>query len=156
MCRGVVEHRFAGRHVAETVRISLDAGSQLDHYQVTYRPLDGAGPLTAAVGLKKVAGEEKWLDAAAGTMTIWQPMEKNLGMQGLAVIVDPRAFVGPAEDARNNLVLVNAGADHAIGYWAGFAWDRAGRITSAAAWRTYVEDFAQGVRTPIEVTVSAQ
>jgi hypothetical protein len=74
-------------------------------------------------------------------------------MQGLAAIVDPRAFDKQAEDTRNNLVVLKPAAGKAS-YWAGFAWDRAGKIASAAAWKKYVDDFAQGVLAPIEVSVS--
>lgn len=145
-----------GRKVSQVVRVSLDAGSQLDHYRVTFKPLDGQGPLTAAVGLKKVAGEEKWLDPKAGTLTVWQAVSGNRGMQGLAVLVDPATLRGPGEDARNNLVLVNLRPENVLDYWAGFAWDRAGRITTPAAWRAYVDGFARGLRAPIQVSVKAE
>src|SRR5205085_2238043 len=66
-----------GTQVTETRRIALDAGSQLDHYQVTFKT-------------------------------------------------------------------------------AGAAWDKAGKITTADAWKKYIDEFAQKARSPIEVTVSAQ
>ena len=44
-----------------------------------------------AIGLKKVKDEQKQFNAEHGWLTIWEPMEKNLGMQGLAIVVDPRA-----------------------------------------------------------------
>jgi hypothetical protein len=37
--------------------------------------------------------------------------------------------------------------------WAGFCWDKAGQITTADAWKKYVDEFAQGVQSPIGVTV---
>ncbi|HKO15693.1 MAG TPA: DUF4861 family protein [Gemmatimonadaceae bacterium] len=145
-----------GRRVSQVVRVTLDAGSQLDHYQVKYRPEGAGGPLTGAVGLKKVGQEQEQFDAANGTLAIWEAMEKNRGMQGLAAIVDPKLLVRRADDASNHLLLVNARTDSVMDYWAGFAWDRAGRITSASAWQRYVADFARGLASPIEVTVSAE
>ena len=150
-----------GQQVAETMRISLDAGSQMDHYRVTFKPVGAGGALTAAVGLKKVKGEQAEFNAARGTLAVWEPMEKNrgmqeVGMQGVAAIVDPKSFVKQAEDKLNNLLLLNAGPDNSINYWAGFAWDKAGKITTADDWKKYVDGFAQGVQSPIEVTVSAQ
>jgi hypothetical protein len=144
-----------GEQVAETMRISLDAGSQMDHYQVTFKPAKNKSmPLTAAVGLKKVRGEQI-VDATNGVLAIWEPMEKNRGMQGVAAIVDPNKFMKQAEDKLNDLLLVNAGQDNSIDYWAGNAWDKAGKITTADGWKKYVDEFAQGVRSPIEVNVSA-
>jgi hypothetical protein len=146
---------FNGQQITETLRVSLDAGSQLDHYIATFK--GGNGPLTAAVGLKKVAGEQKDFDAKAGTLTSWESMEtKSLGMQGVAAIVDPKALQGQAEDAHNNLLVVKTEPNETISWWAGFAWDRPGKITSKETWQKYVSDFAQGVSSPIEVTVSGQ
>ncbi len=145
-----------GAKVAEMVRITLDAGSQMDHYHVTFKPEISGEPLTAAVGLKKVNGEQPDFDPAQAALAIWEPMEKNQGMQGVAAIVDPKKIVKQAGDKSNNLLLVRTGADNSIDYWAGFAWDKAGRITTADAWKKYVNEFAQGTRTPIEVTVQSQ
>ncbi|HXT11550.1 MAG TPA: DUF4861 family protein [Candidatus Angelobacter sp.] len=146
---------FKGRQITETLRVSLDAGSQLDHYIAKFK--GGNGPLTAAVGLKKVAGEEKDFDAKAGTLTSWESMEtKKLGMEGVAAVVNPKELQGQAEDEKNNLLVVKTEPDETISWWAGFAWDRAGKITSKDAWQKYVSDFAQGVSSPIEVTVSSE
>lgn len=143
-----------GAKVAETMRVTLDAGSQMDHYQVTFKPENGDGALTAAVGLKKVKGEQLDFDAALGALAIWEPMEKNQGMQGVAAIVDPKKFVKQAEDKQNHLLLVRAEPGNSIDYWAGFAWDRAGKITTAEDWKKYVADFARRVQAPIQVSVS--
>src|SRR5438046_913225 len=45
-----------GTKVSEVLRISLDAGSQLDHFQSFYN-LSGNAPLSVAIGLKKVKDE---------------------------------------------------------------------------------------------------
>lgn len=142
-----------GVKVSEVLRISLDAGSQLDHFQTFYTTQPANKELALAVGLKKVKDEQKEFNAEHAWLASWQPMEKNQGMQGLAAIVNPRAFDKQAEDQRNNLLVLKPGVEKSS-YWAGFAWDRAGKITSAAAWKKYVDDFAQGLLAPIEVTVS--
>jgi hypothetical protein len=143
-----------GEKVSEVLRVSLDAGSQLDNYQSFYKPLGGDKPLAVAIGLKKVKDEQKEFKAARGWLTTWEPMEKNMGMQGLAVIVNPTLLDGQAEDKQNNLVVLKAGTQMSVSYWAGFAWDRAGKITSAEAWKKYVDEFAEGSKSPIEVSVT--
>jgi hypothetical protein len=140
-------------NVSQVVRISLDAGSQLDHFQNFYI-LQPANQIAVVVGLKKVKGEQKEFSAARGWLAIWEPMEKNQGMQGVAAIVDPAAVATASEDERNNLLLLKPAAGKAVSYWAGFAWDRAGSITSADAWKKYVDEFAAGLSSPIEVAVS--
>ena len=142
-----------GSNVSQVLRISLDAGSQLDHFQNFYT-LQPDDKIAVAVGLKKVKDEQKELNSGHGWLAIWEPMEKNQGMQGIAAIVDPAALGAASEDERNNLLVLKPAAAKTVSYWAGFAWDRAGSITSAAAWKKYVDEFAEALRSPIEVSVS--
>ena len=144
-----------GTKVSEVKRITLDAGSQLDHFQSFYRTQSGE-PLVAAIGLKKVKADQIQFDAQEGCVAIWEPMEKNMGMQGVAVVVDPKAFEKQAEDKLNHLLLVKPGADNSISYWAGFAWDKAGPITTSKAWKAYLDQFEQGLLSPIEISISAR
>jgi len=143
-----------GAKITETLRVSLDAGSQLDHYVATFK--GGSGALTTAIGLKKTSGAQLDYDDKGGTLTSWEPMEKNMGMQGLGIIVDSKSLAKQASDAKNNFVIAKTDANSSISYWTGFAWDRPGKITSRDAWKKYVSDFAQSVSSPIEVTVSGQ
>src|ERR1051326_8801269 len=143
-----------GLQVSEVLRISLDAGSQLDHFESFYKVESSNSPLSVAIGIKKVKGEQPELNARHGWLAIWEPMEKNQGMQGVATIFDPQQFEKQTEDKQNNLILLKAGTVTPVSYWAGFAWDRAGKITSAEAWKKYVDEFAGGLRAPIEVTVA--
>ena len=139
-----------GVKVSQVLRVSLDAGSQLNQFRASYQ--GGNESLAMAVGLKKVKDEQKQFNAEHGWLTIWEPMEKNLGMQGLAIIVDPHAVDKVAEDKSNHLVVLKAGITSPVSYWAGFAWDRAGKIPSAESWNAYVDQFAERLRSPIEVS----
>jgi len=145
-----------GIKVSEVKRITLDAGQNLDHFQSFYTPQKGGGPLISAIGLKKVSGEQKELNAGRGWLAKWEQMEKNGGEQGLAVIVDPKLFEKQTEDQKNLLVLTKAPADDAVSYWAGFCWNRAGQFANSDAWKTYIDRFAQGLRSPIEVGISSE
>ena len=145
-----------GSPVAETKRIALDAGQNLSHFLSTYQPQGAAGPLTCAIGLKKVVGEHKQFDAGLGWMAIWENMEKKQGMQGLALIVNPKDLLKETGDATNNLLLVKASPANTVSYWAGFAWDKAGLCADEEAWKAYVAQFARGLQSPIAVTVSGE
>jgi uncharacterized protein DUF4861 len=141
-----------GTKVSQVLRVSLDAGSQLNRFTPYFQTTGGRDSLALAIGLKKVKDEQKQFNAEHGWLTIWEPMEKNLGMQGLAIVVDPRAVDKENEDKLNHLVVLKPGM--AASYWAGFAWDRAGKITSAESWNSYVDQFAERLRTPIEIRVN--
>ena len=142
-----------GTKVSQVLRISLDAGSQLDHFETFYNsPTNEA--LSVAIGIKKFKDEQKEINSERGWIAIWQPAEKNQGMQGVAAIFDAQKFDRQAEDKLNNLIVLKPGSDKPVSYWAGFAWDRAGKITSAKAWKEYVDAFAERLRSPIDVSVS--
>lgn len=142
-----------GVKIPQVLRVSLDAGSQLNHFQAFYRAPGNHIALAVAVGLKKAKDEQKEFNAERGWLTVWQPVDKNLGMQGLAILMDPGEVDKLAEDARNNLVVIKPRTSFPVSYWSGFAWDRAGRITSADAWKKYVDEFGERLRSPIEVAV---
>jgi len=139
-----------GTKVSQVLRVSLDAGSQLNRFTPYSQRTGGSNSLAMAVGLKKVKDEQKQFNAEHGWLTIWEPMDKNLGMQGLAIVVEPRSVDKVAEDKLNNLLVLKPGS---FSYWAGFAWDRAGKITSAESWNSYVDQFAERLREPVEIRV---
>ena len=142
-----------GVKVSEVLRVSLDAGSQLNRFRVFSHAAAGGDSLALAVGLKKVKDAQKEFNQSSGWLMIWEPVEKNLGMQGLAVVVDPSAVATVGEDKLNHLVILKPGVATPITYWAGFAWDRAGQITSAESWKAYVDQFAKRLRSPIDVSI---
>jgi len=148
-----------GISVAEVKRVTLDAGQNLDHYQSFYKPYTRPGQpaaLTTGIGLKKVKGEQKAFNADHGWLVSWQDMEKNAGKQGVAIIADPKLVEKPTEDKVNNLLLVKVPENNVASYWAGFGWDKAGPFTDSDAWRKYVDEFAQGLQSPIEVGVTVK
>jgi outer membrane murein-binding lipoprotein Lpp len=144
-----------GVKVSEVKRVSLDAGQNLDHFRSTYKP-EKPMVLTTGIGIKKVSGERKDANPERGWLAMWERMEQNAGNQGVAIIVDPKLLIKQTEDQRNQLMLAKVPQDNAVSYWAGFCWDKAGQYSDEQAWKTYVDQFAQGLLSPIEVSVSAQ
>jgi len=148
--------RAGASQVAEVKRISLDAGQNLDRFQSFYMPLGGARSLITGIGLKKAAGEVKEFNAGRGWLVKWEAMAKAVGSQGLAIIVDPKTLTGQTEDSLNLLMLSKADAENVASYWAGFCWDKAGQFADFAAWKDYVDRFAQGLSSPILVSTVAK
>ena len=142
-----------GVQVMPVLRVSLDGGSQLNRFEPFYRT-EAGDPLVVAIGLKKVKDAVKDFNAEHGRLTVWEPMDKNLGMQGLAIVANPREVDTVTEDKLNHLLLLKPTRNTMpVTYWAGFAWDRAGKITSAQQWNKYVDEFSQARQSPIEVSV---
>jgi len=148
-----------GISVAEVKRVTLDAGQQLDHFESYYKPYTRPGnsvSLISGVGLKKVSGEQVELNVQHGWLAKWEKMAKNAGNQGLAVIVDPQSYQDQVQDDSNHLVLVTVSDDDVASYWAGFCWDKAGPFSDFAAWADYVDGFAQGLASPIEIEIQVR
>lgn len=148
-----------GVSVAEVKRISLDAGQNLDHFQSRYQPYTRPGKpvtLTTAIGLKKVAGEQKEFNAEHGWLISWEKMEHLPGSEGVAIVLDPKLVEKATEDKLNQLVIAKLPTDNVSSYWAGFGWEKYGPAANAEAWMKYVDEFSQGLQAPIEVKVSAE
>jgi hypothetical protein len=69
--------------------------------------------------------------------------------------VNPEDSQGERDDKLNYLVLAKCRPGLTVTYWAGFCWDKAGLITTADDWKSYLVNFAQGLASPIEVTVTS-
>jgi len=144
--------------VSETKRISLDAGQNLVRFESRYKPV-GTATLTGAIGIRKagpggVAVTTKDFDPAGGWLATWEPVEKKAGNMGAAIVVDPKLVEKLAEDEKNLLVIAKA-PDLKLTYWAGAGWDKSGHFADYAAWKSYVDAFARGAQSPIEVSVTA-
>jgi pectinesterase len=146
--------KAGGSIVAETRRITLDAGSYLDHYTSTYKVYLSRGQWSPAAGLKKVNGETVDHNAELGILSKWERVEKNAGMQGLAIVADPKTIKEQASDNANLLVVFNPSQSGVVSYYAGFCWDKAGEITTFDQWKSYLSDFAKKAQSPIEVKVA--
>jgi uncharacterized protein DUF4861 len=143
-----------GVSVTQVLRVSLDGGSQLNRFDTFYEREPSNKPVAVAIGLKKAKDAQKDFNAERGRLTTWEPMDKNLGMQGLAIVANPRDVDTITEDKLNHLLVLKPSMNTMpITYWAGFAWDRAGVIKSKSEWEKYVDEFAQMKLSPIEVKV---
>jgi hypothetical protein len=149
----------AGTRVTEVKRFTVDAGHQLDQIDSTFT-FSGPAALTVAVGLNKTPSDKKQeprvsliRDDAAHALLQWVEQQSN-GAFGAAIVL-PTA-TGYAEDALNDLVLARVTSGTPLRYWVGAAWDRAGRITSKAAWQAYVTAEARRYAHPVRITLDTQ
>lgn len=149
-----------GQKISAMRRTQLDAGQNLNHIIMTFKPEGGAKDVIAAIGLKKTLVDKGVLEHGKdfnkehGWLTKFEDVEKKAGQQGLAAIVDdPELIQQQTEDARNQFLIVKVPADGKLSYRAGFFWDTANQFKDYDAWKKYVDEQAQGIAAPIEVTV---
>lgn len=148
-----------GTQVSEVKRFTVDAGHQLDRIESTFT-FSGPQQITVAVGLNKTPSDKNQDPHIAVVRSESNPSvlqwvrQAGNGAMGTAIIL-PGAG-GFAEDALNHLILAKVESGKPLRYYAGAAWDRAGRITSQEAWTTYVAEAAARARSPVRVSLGAR
>lgn len=148
----------AGTKVSEVKRFTVDAGAQFDQIDSTFT-FSGPAQITVAVGLNKKP-EDKGQTVkptvsqrpADHALVQWFEQSGN-GNFGVAVVLPQTS--GYADDKYNQLILANVSSGKPLRYYVGSAWDRAGEITSRAAWEGYVAQAAARAASPVRVAVSA-
>ncbi len=136
-----------GTPVAETKRISLDAGQHLNRFESTYTP---ALPQGAAVGIgiRIAKGSDFPVTPPAGVLRSWEPLTGNEGYLGCGVIAPSMLETRKAE---GDYLVIARPAGTTVVYYAGSAWDRAGEIKTVADWDDYLTREAARIRTPVRV-----
>lgn len=141
-----------GRSVRETRRFTLPAGTNFTR-MISTIDSDQPGELIVGIGISKRATSTTQLgtivkDAAKARMSWWGPTDPTNGTMAAAVMVDPAAFAGFAEDADNYLILVRVTPGKPFVYHAGAAWDRGLDFATHDAWEAYVQAQQPDFRVP--------
>ncbi|MGQ2934394.1 MAG: DUF4861 family protein [Sphingopyxis sp.] len=135
------------RTVRETRRFTLPAGTNFTRMTSTIASSSDA-ELIVGIGISKrpINGSklgEVRKDAAAARLSWWGPADGEKGRMAAAVIVDPAAFAGFAEDTDNYLILIRVRPAQPFVYYSGAAWDRGGDrggdFAAEGDWNSYVD-----------------
>ena len=150
--------------VVETRIITLDTGSHLNRTVVSYSSLQESLPVVTGIVLHDTIGAVV-TDAKNGYMTYVDPTTgpgQGKIFMGAAFpedIIGAKIVLFPEEEkrSRNNayghvLSVSEYEPNGEYVYYWGFAWDQAD-IQTPEAWNEYMKNFAQKVRTPLEVSL---
>ncbi|MBS1668355.1 MAG: DUF4861 family protein [Bacteroidetes bacterium] len=139
----------AGEKVKVTKTISLDAGSQLNHFRVAFS-YDHANPLPVVVGqAKRNKPGVEFFNEENGTMVYWQPSQGNNGTTGVAsILLEPIKRMMMNE---RQLLALSDTSNQGFEYYTGACWDKAGIITNANEWKAYVEKFRKELQNPLKI-----
>jgi hypothetical protein len=140
-----------GKQITEKKLISLDLGSRLfkvvDTYQVDGKP----ARLAVAVGVATHDGKAEAMgDAKKGYLSAWE-MQDGAGL-GTGVVMAPRYIAeyrnlrSDDHDQNNAIFIVNTDEQGRVVYYAGYAWEKWGGITTPEQWREYLAQFAAGLK----------
>jgi hypothetical protein len=141
---------FNGNEISETKRITLNAGSQLNLVEVTYKTkvLD---TIPVAIGIVKRKQEGVMLlNEKMKFISYWEPESEKYGTTGVGLVVP--GHLGMAEVENHLVAFMNAVNNKPIKYYQGACWDRAGEITNETEWTNYLQEFALKVQSPLIIT----
>ncbi|MCU0373848.1 MAG: DUF4861 domain-containing protein [Chitinophagaceae bacterium] len=115
----------------------IDAGSQLFTTKATVQ-LTGADSVELAVGIRKNNGTDAiMMDETQNLMGYWNPEEAPNGTIGVGCIFNTAGVRQYATD-KHVLAVAKVANGSSFTYRAGAAWNKAGQITTAAAWMQYL------------------
>jgi len=145
--------QVGGKTVSVSKRYTLDVGSQMNRVEVTYT-VDGDGVLPVAVGVARRADEGELLkQPGRGLFGYWEPTDETHGTTGVGVVLGDGEFERFVEQSDQYLSVLSAHDGKPLVYYNGGAWDRAGHITSAADWFTYLQKEKNKINAPLQVEI---
>lgn len=143
----------AGNVISEKKKISLDYGSNLSKFEIT---LKGTDTISAGLTLHEKDGEIG-VNEQNGWVSYWEPHEDS--ELGTGIIVPENNMVGhehyltDKKDESNLFAHIKTNDAKAI-YYAGFGWKKSGQFATKAEWESYLNSFAERLRTPLQVKVN--
>ncbi|MGI4831100.1 MAG: DUF4861 family protein [Janthinobacterium lividum] len=150
--------QVGSKTVQESTRVTLDAGSHLNHMRSVFH-VEGDASLTAAAGLGLHPGAELH-QGSPGVVSVWDvPQLGSAGRIATGLIVpltEPIRFVqtpsGPGDKSPENvLLLVNLKSGEPFDYDAGTGWSQ-GDMPQFDGWNAYLEAEKQRRLHPVSVT----
>ena len=140
----------AGKKVKAIKTISLDAGSQLNKVQALYTYSDTSS-LPIAVGIIKRKDPGTLLfDEKQGVMGYWEPEMGDYGITGVGCVF----ITNPTQMKLTNQQLLTISPsvkNKPFIYYTGAAWNKAGVYTSADQWFSYLSQFKQKLKNPLQI-----
>jgi len=144
--------------VTETKRITIEVGKQLfrvdEQFYVNGKPSE----IEIVIGLSTHGGRaEAFETEAKGYLYCWEKIDKH--HLGTAIVAPPELIQeywhidSKDKDEGHALFIVDVPADGEFTYWAGFGWERAGKITTQQQWEDYLVEFVANQSAPIRVQV---
>lgn len=149
---------IAGTSFIERKRITLDAGSNLNHIEVSFEGIPGGDSLFVAAGLVKRANTSPTFNKGNGWLSLWglTTSDPVNGSLGTGIVIDPLSFAGFAEDSSHHLALGRISSDGKVAYYSGAGWTRSGDFPDEQSWLRYLDAFAQRLKYPLTVSIHRQ
>ena len=144
-----------GVTVAETRRMTLDAGSHFTRFESRFT-ITGAASVKGGPGLD-VDKERLHTGAVTskpeeGWIANYEAEQPKLGCIATAIVL-PQDGAFATDKLQNDYLLTTVTADKPLVWYAGAGWSGAGDFVKPEYWNACVSAFAAALRAPLDVTV---
>jgi pectinesterase len=147
-----------GTQVAETKRVSIDAGSNLFRQEIRYRgPTGEIQYVTGTVKRAGIVGTTSRANTWAWQST-WGPVERKNGGHGrlgTAVLLPANRLQEIRENGDHYFMVATARAGEPAVHYTGAGWTDSGDFRSVEDWWAYLDAFARRLEQPVKVTIGA-
>ena len=145
-----------GKIISEKKIISLDYGQNLSKFSIK---LEGVKTISTGITLHKKEGEIT-VNSNNGWLSYWEPHGGSaLGMGIVTNVKNANGFdeyISNEKDKSNLFLELNRSYNGLFSYYAGFGWKKSGQFDSKDEWNNYLEQFAQCLERPLQVTITRQ
>ncbi len=150
--------RYRGHTVTELLRVTLDAGTNLNKIDVTFLAENGKGPATFAAGIVKRKGTTTFRDPEHRWISLWGPTteKQETGELGTAIVMSRKLAKKMKEDSVHALMIGQATLGTSFTYYAGAGWTRSGDFSDVKEWNVYLTTAARMVESPLVVRFIAE
>lgn len=144
--------KVGDRSVSLDKTISIDAGSQMNRIVLEYK-MDGTDELTNVAGIAKRENGGEVIDMHDnGVFGYWEPEHRNDGIIGVGLVLN-QPIDSFTVHKNQYLSFFQVHPNSSLSYYAGAAWNKAGRIKSAADWAQYLINYQASLDHPLEVNI---
>jgi len=144
---------FKGVKVSEVKRITLDAGSNMNRIESTFKVEGNLNELPVGIGIGNHKTGKMESDTATGILKVWLAFKTGNGAVGKAVVIDPALISEMKTTDLDYLLITKAQPGSPLVYYAGFGWDKSGDFVNQAAFGNYVTQFSKRIASPIKISV---
>ncbi len=145
-----------GRNYPMALRITLDAGQNMNKVEVTHTDSKPSDAVEFVCGLVKRKDVSLIKNESNGWIGLWGLTNADSvnGSLGTGVVLSGSTSKSILEDKDQYLIGGKATTGKPFRYYAGAGWTRSGDFSNEQEWRDYLNTFARSLQSPLKVRIS--
>lgn len=143
---------IGGNKISLEKIISLDAGQQFNKIVVSLQNTNtDITPIVVGLARRGEPNPAYKSNSFDAFLAYWEPAIQDNGNTGTAVILSQSSLQFITDNPKQFLVKTHIGNNKPLVYYAGAAWNKAGKIRSSDEWYAYIENYVESLKKPLKV-----